>query len=66
MTTRIYVRVSTKDQNAERALDDLKNFAQSIKGDCSRFKTSTPIFGKFYHMPQEFCFKVALLLKDLA
>lgn len=28
MTTRIYVRASTKDQDAERALDDLINFAK--------------------------------------
>ncbi|MGO1160289.1 recombinase family protein, partial [Acinetobacter lwoffii] len=28
MTTRIYVRASTKDQSAERALDDLINFAK--------------------------------------
>ena len=33
MTTRIYVRASTKDQDAERALDDLREFAKSIKGD---------------------------------
>lgn len=37
MTTRIYVRVSTKDQNAERALDDLKNFAQSIKDETKEY-----------------------------
>ena len=29
MTTRIYVRASTKDQDAERALDDLVSFSQS-------------------------------------
>ena len=28
MTTRIYVRASTKDQDAERALDDLRAFAK--------------------------------------
>jgi DNA invertase Pin-like site-specific DNA recombinase len=33
MTTRIYVRASTKDQDAERALDDLREFSKSIKGD---------------------------------
>ena len=33
MATRIYVRASTKDQDAERALDDLRGFAKSIKGD---------------------------------
>lgn len=33
MTTRIYVRASIKDKDAERASDDLKNFAQSIKDE---------------------------------
>ena len=37
MTTWIYVRVSTKDQNAERALDDLKNFAQSLKDETKEY-----------------------------
>ena len=37
MTTRIYVRASTKDQDAERALTDLKNFALSIKGDVNEY-----------------------------
>jgi len=37
MTTRIYVRASTKDQDAERALDDLKEFAKSIKGDVNEY-----------------------------
>mgnify|MGYP001547535656 FL=1 len=37
MTTRIYVRASTKDQNAGRALADLKNFALSIKGDVNEY-----------------------------
>ncbi|SCC71975.1 recombinase family protein [Acinetobacter albensis] len=32
MTIRIYVRASTKDQDAERALDDLKKFSTSIHG----------------------------------
>lgn len=32
MTVRIYVRASTKDQNAERALDSLKEFASTING----------------------------------
>ncbi|RZG71684.1 recombinase family protein [Acinetobacter sp. WCHAc060025] len=32
MTVRIYVRASTKDQDAERALDDLKEFANTIHG----------------------------------
>jgi DNA invertase Pin-like site-specific DNA recombinase len=31
MTIRIYVRASTKDQDAERALDDLKEFANTIQ-----------------------------------
>lgn len=33
MTVRIYVRASTKDQDAERALGDLKEFANIIHGD---------------------------------
>ena len=37
MTTRIYVRASTKDQDAERALDDLRAFAKSIKGDVNEY-----------------------------
>lgn len=37
MTTRIYVRASTKDQDAERALADLKKFALSIKGDVNEY-----------------------------
>lgn len=37
MTTRIYVRASTKDQDAERELADLKNFALSIKGDVNEY-----------------------------
>jgi DNA invertase Pin-like site-specific DNA recombinase len=37
MTIRIYVRASTKDQDAERALDDLKNFALSIEGDVKKY-----------------------------
>lgn len=37
MTTRLYVRASTKDQDAERALADLKNFALSIKGDVNEY-----------------------------
>ncbi|MFW1744379.1 recombinase family protein [Acinetobacter johnsonii] len=32
MTVRIYVRASTKDQDAKRALDDLKEFANTIHG----------------------------------
>lgn len=32
MTVRIYVRASTKDQDAERALDSLKEFASTING----------------------------------
>ena len=32
MTVRIYVRASTKDQDAERALDSLKEFASTIHG----------------------------------
>jgi DNA invertase Pin-like site-specific DNA recombinase len=37
MTTRIYVRASTRDQDAERALDDLRVFAKSIKDDVSEY-----------------------------
>lgn len=37
MTIRIYVRASTKDQDAERALDDLKKFALSIEGDVKKY-----------------------------
>lgn len=34
---RIYVRASTKDQNAERALEDLKIFAQKITGEIKSY-----------------------------
>ncbi|KAB0650000.1 helix-turn-helix domain-containing protein [Acinetobacter bohemicus] len=37
MTTRIYVRASTKDQDAERALDDLRAFAKAIKADVKEY-----------------------------
>lgn len=37
MTTRIYVRASTKDQDAERALDDLREFAKSIQGNVNEY-----------------------------
>ncbi|MFW1997337.1 recombinase family protein [Acinetobacter guillouiae] len=37
MTTRIYVRASSKDQDAERALDDLREFAKSIKGNVNEY-----------------------------
>lgn len=37
MTIRIYVRASTKDQDAERALDDFKKFALSIEGDVKKY-----------------------------
>ena len=37
MTTRIYVRASTKDQDAERALDDLREFAKSIQADVKEY-----------------------------
>lgn len=53
MTTRIYVRASTKDQDAERALDDLKEFAKSIKGDVNEYvenesgtKLNRPVLNK--------------------
>jgi DNA invertase Pin-like site-specific DNA recombinase len=37
MTIRIYVRANTKDQDAERALVDLKNFALFIKCDIKEY-----------------------------
>ena len=37
MTTRIYVRASTKDQDAERALDDLREFTKSMHSDISEY-----------------------------
>ena len=37
MTTRIYVRASTKDQDAERALDDLRDFALTIEDDFQEY-----------------------------
>ena len=37
MTTRIYVRASTKDQDAERALDDLRAFAKTIQADVKEY-----------------------------
>lgn len=37
MTTRIYVRASTKDQDAERALDDLRDFAKTIQDDIKEY-----------------------------
>ena len=37
MTTRIYVRASTKDQDAERALDDLREFTKSTHNDVNEY-----------------------------
>ena len=37
MTVRIYVRASTKDQDAERALNSLKEFANTIKDDVKEY-----------------------------
>ena len=37
MTTRIYVRASTKDQDAERALDDLREFTKSMHSNISEY-----------------------------
>jgi len=37
MTTRIYVRASTKDQDAKRALDDLREFTKSIQDDVNEY-----------------------------
>ena len=37
MTVRIYVRASTKDQDAERALDSLKEFASTIQDSVKEY-----------------------------
>lgn len=37
MTARIYVRASTKDQDAERALDDLRKFAENLQIDIKEY-----------------------------
>ena len=37
MTIRIYVRASTKDQDAERALDSLKEFASTIQDNVKEY-----------------------------
>lgn len=37
MTVRIYVRASTKDQDAERALDSLKEFASTIQDNVKEY-----------------------------
>ena len=37
MNTRIYVRASTKEQDAERALDDLKQFAKQYGEHCTAY-----------------------------
>lgn len=37
MTARIYVRASTKDQDAERALDDLRKFAENLQIDMKEY-----------------------------
>lgn len=37
MTIRIYVRASTKDQDAERALDDLKEFASKLNEEIKEY-----------------------------
>ena len=37
MTIRIYVRASTKDQDAERALDDLREFTKSMHSDIREY-----------------------------
>ena len=42
MTTRIYVRASTKDQDAERALDDLRAFAKTIQADVKEYIENEP------------------------
>lgn len=37
MTIHIYVRASTKDQDAERALDSLKEFASTIQDNVKEY-----------------------------
>ena len=37
MTIHIYVRASTKDQDAERALDDLKEFASKLNEEIKEY-----------------------------
>ncbi|EKU57122.1 hypothetical protein J604_3952 [Acinetobacter sp. 694762] len=37
MPTKIYIRASIKDRDAERASDDLKNFGQSIKDETKKY-----------------------------
>ena len=37
MNIRIYVRASTKEQDAERALDDLREFAKTIQADVKEY-----------------------------
>lgn len=53
MTTRIYVRASTKDQDAERALQDLQDFAIQYSTDTAVYienytgtKLERPILNK--------------------
>jgi DNA invertase Pin-like site-specific DNA recombinase len=53
MTIRIYVRASTRDQDAERALEDLKQFASSIHAEIKEYvenesgtKLERPILNK--------------------
>ena len=40
MTIHIYVRASTKDQDAERALDDLKEFASKLNEEIKEYVNS--------------------------
>ena len=42
MTIHIYVRASTKDQDAERALDSLKEFARKIQDDLKEYVENEP------------------------
>ena len=53
MSIRIYVRASTKDQDAERSLDDLKNFASKLSNDVVEYienasgtKLNRPVLNK--------------------
>lgn len=56
MTIRIYVRASTKEQDAERALEDLKKFAKNIKSEFVQYveneygtKLNRPILNQLLH-----------------
>ncbi len=53
MTVRIYVRASTKEQDAERALEDLKTFSNSLNAQAVEYienesgtKLNRPVLNK--------------------